>query len=315
MSPWSNAQDEHPDALLSALVDGELKDDERALVQAHLAICLSCEAELDEIRVTRRAMRMLGAVSPPNGFESIMREAITSGSVNSGSINSRQERKIRPLVTVGAAAASLALFAVYASNSSSSSKVLTQVPVASQQHASAVASLVGSGSLRQDVAPFVMPESLVIPESSSIDSTTSSTVARVNGDLPAPYQAPPFLDGGYELVEAFDLPNGIQLVYRRGNYGLSIFEEVGQIDRSTLPEGVSEVALNGDPGWVWNDPVIDGRIVVTEHNGLVITAVGDEPGDTVLEVVRALPGPRSLSISQRLGRLFDETFDRLNPLD
>jgi hypothetical protein len=53
---------------LSALLDGELPDDERASAEAHLSECDRCRAELDVTRVVRDRLRAAPPVDPPFGF-------------------------------------------------------------------------------------------------------------------------------------------------------------------------------------------------------------------------------------------------------
>jgi hypothetical protein len=58
----------HLGELLSAHLDGELSADEAATVEAHLADCDACRAELDATRVVREKVRAAPAVDPPVGF-------------------------------------------------------------------------------------------------------------------------------------------------------------------------------------------------------------------------------------------------------
>ncbi|MEO6950270.1 MAG: zf-HC2 domain-containing protein [Polyangia bacterium] len=55
-------------ALFSAYVDGELTAAERAVVDAHLAGCEACTAELATFRSTLAAMRGAVPVAPPDAF-------------------------------------------------------------------------------------------------------------------------------------------------------------------------------------------------------------------------------------------------------
>ncbi|MFE2976333.1 anti-sigma factor family protein [Streptomyces sp. NPDC059258] len=53
---------------LAALVDGELKDDARERVLAHLATCAKCKAEADAQRRLKSAFAMSASPSPSEGF-------------------------------------------------------------------------------------------------------------------------------------------------------------------------------------------------------------------------------------------------------
>lgn len=331
-TPWD---DEHLGELLSGLLDGELESGEMARVSEHLEACSRCEVELDEIRSTRRALRLLPVVDPPAEFPGRLfdvadgpelpraPESSDEADVVDMAAKRRRLRGVRvPVVNVAAAAAIVAVVATIASNAVADD-LPTEVPLASQQHASAVAALVGSGSLRQDAAPFAMPDT----ESASTGDTDTATAGdagtlpmpdadiapTVDAErLPAPFQAPRTLAGGYTLVEAFDLPSGTHLVYRNADFGLSIFEEEGHIDEEALPPGGTRRVFGDDELWRWEGAVIAGRVVVTEHHGVVITAIGDEPGEAVLDAVRSFPGPRSLSNIERLRRFAGRALEGLN---
>ncbi len=58
----------HPSELLSALLDGELIERERAQVTEHLATCPSCEGELRGLHFARAAVRSLPLVEMPAGL-------------------------------------------------------------------------------------------------------------------------------------------------------------------------------------------------------------------------------------------------------
>ena len=65
---------------LSALLDGELNETDRAAVTAHLAQCADCQAYLAELTALRDAMGAWGDEDVPGGFaegvmERVRREA------------------------------------------------------------------------------------------------------------------------------------------------------------------------------------------------------------------------------------------------
>jgi len=60
----------HPGELLSAFLDGELSEQERAQVTEHLTACPSCVDELDGLHFARAAVRSLPLVELPSGLRS-----------------------------------------------------------------------------------------------------------------------------------------------------------------------------------------------------------------------------------------------------
>ncbi len=58
----------HPSELLSALLDGELSEQERAHVMDHLNKCSTCEGELNGLHSARAAVRSLPLLELPPGF-------------------------------------------------------------------------------------------------------------------------------------------------------------------------------------------------------------------------------------------------------
>ena len=62
------SEHEHLGELLSAQLDGELTEAEAAEVEAHLASCGECRAELEATSAVRTAVRAAPAIDPPFGF-------------------------------------------------------------------------------------------------------------------------------------------------------------------------------------------------------------------------------------------------------
>ena len=62
----------HPSERLSALIDGELPEGERAQVEAHVRECAACARHLEELRaVGGWATETPAATAPPGYFESL----------------------------------------------------------------------------------------------------------------------------------------------------------------------------------------------------------------------------------------------------
>lgn len=114
-------------------------------------------------------------------------------------------------------------------------------------------------------------------------------------------------------MEAFTHPEGLQLVYRDGRYGLSVFEAPGRLDVADLPPDGRRVDVAGVAGWRWESDEVDGRVVVFERDGLVVTVIGDEPGQAVTEAARSVPAPRPLSLAQQVNEAGLSLFEALSP--
>lgn len=57
----------HPSELISAYLDGELRDDEVSVLVDHLASCGKCSAEMEDLQRVRSAVRSLPVLEMPRG--------------------------------------------------------------------------------------------------------------------------------------------------------------------------------------------------------------------------------------------------------
>lgn len=284
----------HPAEALSALADGELPAGERAAVVPHVEACPECSEELRAVRAVRDALRALPAVDPPPGFLDRL----------VGDLDRRAAPRRRPALIGIAVAAAAALLVVLVPSVTGLGRYRPEVEQALLRHVASVSALAAAGSTTADGGPTP----LVLPE----PVTPSTALPRDPEDLPAPYLAPPELAGGYRLVDVFAHPDGVQLVYERGRYGLSVFESPGELDPQGLAPGGQPV--EGDPAtWRWESDGVAGRVVILERDGVVVTAVGDEPGDAVLLAARSVPEARPLSLVQRLRRAAAQVLQELSP--
>ena len=99
----------HPDEALAAFVDGTATDDERELVQAHLASCEACRDELEVARAARSALQGLPDLESP-WAEPLMVTGRTGGTGGDGRSNvvrlaDRRARRARIAAGAGIAAA------------------------------------------------------------------------------------------------------------------------------------------------------------------------------------------------------------------
>jgi anti-sigma factor RsiW len=89
----------HLGDLVSALLDGELTQAERAAADAHLASCPACRAALQATASARSLLRALSPVEPPFAFYEHMRRA-------------EHRRRPAPWLAAAAAAAAVVTLAV-----------------------------------------------------------------------------------------------------------------------------------------------------------------------------------------------------------
>jgi len=62
---------------ISAYLDGELPDDERALIGTHVEECAACRAEADELAAVSRALDVLDGLEPDPYFASRVKRLAT----------------------------------------------------------------------------------------------------------------------------------------------------------------------------------------------------------------------------------------------
>ncbi len=309
------AFDGHPGEALSGLLDGELGAAEAGAVQAHVRACTACAEELHWLRAARWSVRNLPAVEPPAGFLELVvarlaqHDDATGARTGDGGdrapIAALAHRRLPKAGAVAAAvAAGVALFALSVPGAEPGAYT-PAVDAAVERHVASLSALSTGGLSAVDGGPAPLRPARPV--------TPTTAAPRDPRDLPAPFQAPARLDGGYRLVEAFAHPEGLQLVYRNGRYGLSVFEAPGRLHLADLPPEGRAVDLAGVTGWRWESDEVDGRVVVFEREGLVVTVIGDEPGDAVTQAARSVPEPRPLSLVQRLGEAGVRLFEALSP--
>lgn len=302
--------DRHPEEALSCLLDGELDGPAAGAVAAHVEVCPACAEELHQVRSARWSLRSLPGVEPPSGFldaavahvrADVPEEATRQAPVVT--LAGRRRSRI-PAASVASVAAGVAAFGL-AVTAAGPGAYLPAMDAAVGRHVASLTAL-SSGAMRTvDGGPDPLQADQPVPP------TTAEP--RDLKDLPAPFRAPPRLDGGYRLVEAFSHPEGLQLVYRDGRYGLSVFEAPGRLDVADLPADGGPIDVAGVTGWRWESDEVGGRVVVFERDGLVVTVIGDEPGQAITEAARSLPAPRPLSLLQQFDEAGVSLFEALSP--
>lgn len=107
-------------------------------------------------------------------------------------------------------------------------------------------------------------------------------------DLPAPER----VGEGWVLQGSYSLADGtVQRYYTDGVFGLSLFEQEGELDWDALPAG-EPVELAGHDARRWAGP--SGVVVVWELDGVVYTTVSDASTDEVAAIVDDLGDDESL---------------------
>jgi len=92
--------------------------------------------------------------------------------------------------------------------------------------------------------------------------------------VPNGFAAPEKLRGGYVLAGTY-LRDGnvVQLYYSDGLFGVSLFEQRGDLNWNGLPHGGAGVAIDSESARAYE--VAGGTVVVWEHDGVTYTGVSD----------------------------------------
>jgi hypothetical protein len=113
-------------------------------------------------------------------------------------------------------------------------------------------------------------------------------------DLPGGY----LTDGSFAVSAEQTQP--LQTVYSDGLYTVSLFEQRGSLDPSTLPEGATLSDVYGFETYTWKGAV--PQRVVWEADGSTWSLVGDAPPDEFAAIVRSLPAPQRDGFIDRMRR-------------
>jgi hypothetical protein len=290
----------HAGDALSALLDGQLAPADAAIVHAHVAACADCAAELDAVRHARAALRRLPAVDPPPEFLEALLVSVPASELPRHPARPARRDGRAWLPQAAAAVAAGLLLVVGSRGAEPASAVTPEVTGQVEQHA-ATLSAVSSGLGGPD--PIVAP-----------NEVTPTTTPRWSLDeLPRPYRAPVEL-AGYRLAHAFRAPDGLHLLYEKGGYALSVFQQRGTLDPSRLPDHGEAMEVRGRPAWRWEGGTAAGRVVVVQLGSLVVTFVGDESEDVVRAAAEALPGPSGPSLATRLRQACGDALEALSPV-
>jgi len=115
--------------------------------------------------------------------------------------------------------------------------------------------------------------------------------------LDAPYRAPQALAAGYQRVGVLEEQHVVQAVYSDGLHGLSVFEQVGQLNAGDLPRPAETVQLGSARGLRYSWP--GGDVITWQSGPATYTVVSDGAESEVLAAASSLPHAGSLSMGQR----------------
>ena len=120
----------------------------------------------------------------------------------------------------------------------------------------------------------------------------------------AGWVVPEELPGGYMTDGSFavsaEQAQPLQTVYSDGLYTVSLFEQRGSLDATTLPEGAVVTEEYGFATYTWPGAV--PQRVVWEAAGSTWSLVGDAPPDELAAIVRSLPAAERDGFGDRMRR-------------
>ena len=227
----------HLDDLLSAYVDGQLSSVEQAVVDAHVASCPQCRAELDATRAAKNWVAELPPVEPPFGFYERM---LLDGA---GPRRRRARWPVR-LGAVALAATAAIWFGVIGLGRIEGSRP-------------------GMPALNSFVDLHLKTPAPATPKPATPEAEQQAQTLGLPNDL----------SGGFQLVRVEDEGGDERwALYSNGDTVISVFVAAGQLDPRALPSG-SVLTRTGD-AMAWLVPSEAGEMAVTQRGDSVVVVVG-----------------------------------------
>lgn len=131
----------------------------------------------------------------------------------------------------------------------------------------------------------------------------------------AGWTVPEQLPGGYLTDGSFAVSaidsQPLQTVYSDGLYTVSLFEQQGALDPTSLPEGAEITRDLGFETYTWPGAV--PQRIVWEADGSTWSLVGDAPPDELQAMARVLPQPVSEGFFERIGRGLGRLWSWVSP--
>ena len=139
--------------------------------------------------------------------------------------------------------------------------------------------------------------------------------AKRNALQSAGWTVPDALPKGFIAESAFtvssDETEPLQLVFGDGLYSVSLFEQTGEPDFATLPDGAVKTDVLGFEAYTWPGAVPPRY--VWESSGKTFSLVGDAPPADIAEIAASLPQPERVSFGDRLRRGFSRLWSWVSP--
>lgn len=240
------------DERLSAWLDGELGEGERAALSDELEISPELRRELDGLEQTRSLLRSMGPVEPtPGVIEPGVNQPGVTALAEARSGRTRRRRWAVPAAAVAAVAAAWLLILGVLSGTSVA-RIVPAVDDYVDRHAAALIepSSDGFAPLDHDDMPDDMPP--MLDESTGL----SMMGAYANGDV-------------------------VQAVYGDGVHHLSVYLQPGRVDWGELdPTGDDTTEM--DDGPVWHGSADGMEVLVAERDDRVVTVVADPGMDEMM---------------------------------
>jgi len=135
-----------------------------------------------------------------------------------------------------------------------------------------------SGTVLRSVRYTRLLTSDVAPAVPTVPSKGAPT--KVTSDVGDEFAVAERLGNGFRLLGRYQHPDGVvQLFYSDGLFSLSVFEQPGLVDWSSLPDGGHPSSVASERArWYASDA---GSVVVWGRDGLALTGVSDAPPEAV----------------------------------
>jgi anti-sigma factor RsiW len=243
---------------VSAWLDDELDADERALADEHLVGCVQCRAVLNAEENVRTWVRSLPMIDAADGFyDSVLRAG------------PRDRRADRRRVRFGVA------------NLVASAAVWVLVL--------GVGQLSARSTVEPTVGSFVTAHQSSVVGGSSVASAQTKQRAS-NSDLPSATER-------FQLVAFADDGPTTQAVYSDGTDVVSVFRQVGVLDRSAVDPDARPVKVGATDGLVLDRGQVE--VLLFERGDYVYAVVAPPSSGVIDEIAVALPGSPSPSLMDR----------------
>jgi sigma-E factor negative regulatory protein RseB len=139
-----------------------------------------------------------------------------------------------------------------------------------------------NGKLLRSVRYTRLVTSDVAPAVPTVPS--AGAVTKITTDVGDEFAVPERVGSGFRLLGRYQHPDGVvQLFYSDGLFSLSVFEQPGLVDWSSLPDGGRSTSVASERArWYASDA---GSVVVWGRDGLALTGVSDAPPEALREAV------------------------------